>query len=62
MPIIYNLFNLFCETKTKQLDKYDIYLDLIEKGLYDINNDDNNDFIEVKIPKKYILKTIFINM
>lgn len=62
MPIIYNLFNLFCEAKTKELDKYDISLDLIEKGLYYINNDDNNDYIEVKIPKKYILKTIFINM
>lgn len=62
MLIIDNLFNLFYNEGSKKIDKHDIYLDLIEKGLYYVNIEESDNYIEVKIPKKYILKTIFINM
>lgn len=62
MLIIDNLLNLLNNEGNKEIDKYDIYLDLIEKGLYYVNIEESDNYIEVKIPKKYILKSIFINM
>ena len=46
MLIIDNLLNLLNNEGNKEIDKYDIYLDLIEKGLYYVNIEESDNYIK----------------